>query len=227
MTVIPIGTGNDFLKNFGADAEKFADAENLWNGASFPLDLIDCNGKLCLTIACCGLDARVAEDVHRYGNSPLLSGKGSYIASIAANFLLSSISRRWTLTVDGSAADTDDFTLVSLCNGRYYGGGFFPVPEAKMDDGVLHAVVVKKVTRGQFLRLIGPYAKGKHASLPPQLITVRPAREIRISAEEDITYCLDGECFHSREIAMRLSEKRVNFFGPKGCSPNATATGGP
>jgi len=24
---------------------------------------------------------------------------------------------------------------------------------------------------------------------------------------------------------MRLSEKRVNFFGPKGCSPNATATG--
>ncbi len=32
MTCIPIGTGNDFLKNFGADYEKFLDAENLWNG---------------------------------------------------------------------------------------------------------------------------------------------------------------------------------------------------
>ena len=53
MTCIPIGTGNDFLKNFGKDAEPlFLDAENLWNGDVTPLDLIDCNGKYCLTIAC-------------------------------------------------------------------------------------------------------------------------------------------------------------------------------
>ena len=50
MTCIPIGTGNDFLKNFGADYEKFLDAENLWNGETQALDLIDCNGKYCLTI---------------------------------------------------------------------------------------------------------------------------------------------------------------------------------
>ena len=51
MTCIPIGTGNDFLKNFGKDAEPlFLDAENLWNGDVTPLDLIDCNGKYCLTI---------------------------------------------------------------------------------------------------------------------------------------------------------------------------------
>ena len=31
MTVIPSGTGNDFLKNFGPDAAKFADPENLWD----------------------------------------------------------------------------------------------------------------------------------------------------------------------------------------------------
>ena len=57
MTCIPIGTGNDFLKNFGKDAEPlFLDAENLWNGDVTPLDLIDCNGKYCLTIACTGID---------------------------------------------------------------------------------------------------------------------------------------------------------------------------
>ena len=223
MTVIPVGTGNDFLKNFGPDAEKFSDAENLWNGEAFPLDLIDCNGRLCLTIACCGLDARVAEDVHRYGNSPLLSGKGSYIASIAVNFLLSAISRRWTLSVDGSRAEADDFTLVSLCNGRYYGGGFFPVPEARMDDGVLHAVVVRKVSRLDFIRLIGDYSKGLHAKLPAHLIRVFPAKELHLTAEEDIACCLDGECFRSREITLRLADRQVNFFGPAGCSPNATA----
>ena len=223
MTVIPIGTGNDLLKNFGPDADKFSDAENLWDGDVIPLDLIECNGELCITIACCGIDARVAEDVHRYGKSPLLGGMGSYIASVAVNFLGSAISRRWTISVDGGPADTDDFSLICLCNGRYYGGGFLPVPEARMDDRVLHAVVVRKVTRPEFLRLIGPYSKGKHAQLPPRLISVGPTESIRITAEEDIVFCLDGECRRSRSVEMRLSEKRLNFFGPKGCSPNATA----
>jgi hypothetical protein len=27
---------------------------------------------------------------------------------------------------------------------------------------------------------------------------------------------------YSREVTLRLSEKKVNFFGPAGCSPNAT-----
>ena len=223
MSCIPIGTGNDFLKNFGPDAEKFRDAENLWDGDAFPLDLIDCNDELCLTIACCGIDARVAEDVHRYGKSPLLGGMGSYIASVAVNFIGSAINRRWTVSIDGEAPQTGEYALASLCSGRYYGGGFLPVPEARMDDGVLHAVVVKKVTRAEFLRLIGPYSKGQHARLPSRLIQVRPAAELRITAEEDITYCLDGECRHAREVRLSLSEKQVNFFGPKGCSPNATA----
>lgn len=223
MTVIPIGTGNDFLKNFGSDMEKFSDAENLWDGDAFPLDLIDCNGRLCLTIACNGLDARVAESVHRYSKTPALSGKGSYIVSIAANFLLSAISRKWRLSINGNEPEEDDFALVSLCNGRYYGGGFFPVPEARMDDGVLHAVVIRKVSRLEFLQLVGRYSKGQHEALPRHLIQVFPAEELRISAEEDIVTCLDGECFRSREVVMKLADKRVNFFGPKGCSPNATA----
>ena len=224
MTCIPTGTGNDFLKNFGEAAAKFNDVEHLWDGDQFSLDLIECNGRLCVTIACSGIDARVAESVHKYSKTPALSGQGSYIASVAVNFLCSAIARQWTVTVDDDAPVENDFALVSMCNGRYYGGGFFPVPEARMDDGVLHAVIIRKVTRPEFLRLIGPYSKGKHAELPPRLIQVVPAKTIHITAEEDIVYCLDGECFRSQEVTMKLSDKKLNFFGPKGSSPNATAS---
>ena len=224
MSCIPIGTGNDFLKNFGEDMEKFSDAENLWDGEVQQLDLVDCNGRLCVTIACNGLDARVAEDVHRYGKSPLLSGMGSYIASIVVNFLFSAISRKWTVQIDGGTPVTEDFALIALCNGRYYGGGFFPIPEARMNDGILNALVIRKVTRLEFVRLIGDYSKGHHEKLPARLAQVMPAKEIRITADEDIVVCLDGECFHYREVVMRLADKKLNFFGPKGCTPNATAT---
>ena len=222
MTAIPTGTGNDFLKNFGRDAEKFADAENLWDGEVFPLDLIDCNGRLCLTIACNGIYARIADSVHQYGNSPLLHGRNSYLASVAVNFLFKPIGRHWKVWLDDEALE-DDFALVSMCNGRYYGGGSMPVPEARMNDGVLHTVLIKNIPKATFARLFAPYSAGEYRKLPQELIRVSTARQVRIQAEEDIVTCLDGECFRSREVVMGLADKRLRFFGPKGCSPNATA----
>ena len=222
MTAIPTGTGNDFLKNFGPDMEKFQDAENLWAGEVFPLDLIACNGRLCLTIACNGIDARIADSVHQYGNAPLLHGRNSYLASVAVNFLFKPIGRHWKVWLDDEALE-DDFALVSMCNGRYYGGGSMPVPEARMNDGVLHTVLIKNIPKATFARLFAPYSAGEYRKLPQELIRVSTARQVRIQAEEDIVTCLDGECFRSREVVMGLADKRLRFFGPKGCSPNATA----
>ncbi|WP_298028653.1 diacylglycerol kinase family protein [uncultured Dysosmobacter sp.] len=222
MTCVPAGTGNDFLKNFGPDMEKFRDAENLWDGETISLDLIDCNGRYCVTIACNGIDARVADSVHQFSSSPLLNGRGSYLASVAVNFLFRPIGHRWTVWLDGEKVE-DDFALVSMCNGRYYGGGSTPVPEARMDDGVLHTVLIKNVSKLTFARLFNPYSAGEHARLPQELIRVSTAREVRIQAEEDIVSCLDGECFRGRQVVMRLADKRLSFFGPRGCDPNATA----
>ena len=222
MTVIPVGTGNDFLKNFGDGAALFQDAENLWDGPRFPMDAIDVNGRVALTIACSGIDARVAADVHKYSESPLLDGKASYIYALAVNFLFKGIGSHWTVELDGEAVE-DDYSLVAVCNGRYYGGGFMPVPEARMNDGVLNTLVVQKVSRVAFAKFVGPYAKGEYHKFPhlahcstPQVVRIR-------SQKEDIVTCLDGECITSNDVTIRLSDKKLNFFGPEGCSCNATA----
>ena len=222
MTVIPTGTGNDFLKNFGPDAAKFSDPENLWDGPDFPLDLIDCNGRYCLTIACSGIDARIADSVHRYGG--LLSGRGSYLLSVAVNFLFKPIGRRWRVELDGEVLE-DDFALVSMCNGRYYGGGSMPVPQARMDDGVLETILVKNVPKATFARLFPAYSAGDCWKFP-HIARVVTARQVSITAcpgEEDIVTCLDGESMRSQSVTLRLADRQVNFFGPAGCSPNATA----
>ena len=222
MTVIPVGTGNDFLKNFGGAAPLFADAENLWDGPQFPMDAIDVNGRIALTIACSGIDARVAADVHKYSESPLLDGKTSYIASLAVNFLFKGIASHWTVTLDDEVIE-DDFSLVAVCNGRYYGGGFMPVAEARMDDGVLNTLVVKKVSRVTFARFVGPYSKGGYSKFPEYAHCSTP-QVIRIHSEKpDIVTCLDGECMTNSDVTIRMSEKKLNFFGPEGCSCNATA----
>lgn len=222
MTCIPIGTGNDFLKNFGADAETFADAENLWDGPQFPLDAIDVGGRIALTIACSGLDARVARDVHKYSERPLFNGKSSYVFSLIINFLFKDIASHWTIEMDGQVME-GDYALLAVCNGRYYGGGFMPMPEARMDDGQLNVLVVDRITRPQFLRLVGPYSKGQYPKLFKYAHPYLP-KVIRIRSQQpDIVTCVDGECLTSSDITIRLADKRLNFFGPNGCSCNATA----
>lgn len=222
MTVIPVGTGNDFLKNFGDRAPEFADAENLWDGEVFPLDAIDVNGRIALTIACSGLDARVAADVHKYSESPLLDGKGSYVYSLMINFVFKPIYNHWTVMVDDQIRESD-YALVAVCNGRYYGGGFMPVPEAKMNDGVLDTLVIDRVNHATFARMVNGYSKGEYRKFPQFIHHYTPS-VIRIHSEKnDIVTCLDGECVTSSDVVIKLAEGKVHFFGPRGCSCNATA----
>ena len=222
MTCIPVGTGNDFLKNFGDDAAKFSDAENLWDGPQFPMDVIEVGDRIALTIACSGIDARIGRDVHKYSESPLLDGKSSYIVSLIANFIFKDIASHWTVELDGNAVE-GDYAVVSVCNGRYYGGGFMPMPEARMDDGIMNVMIVDKVSKLQFLRIVGPYAKGEYRKLPTFARGYTP-KVVRIRSEqEDIVTCLDGESIVSSDVTIKLSDKRLNFFGPAGCSCNRTA----
>jgi hypothetical protein len=46
---------------------------------------------------------------------------------------------------------------------------------------------------------------------------------VRIRSEKrDVVTCLDGECFVSDDVTLRLADKKVSFFAPVGSSPDAT-----
>ena len=124
--------------------------------------------------------------------------------------------------VDGVSVEKD-YAVVAVCNARYYGGGFMPVAEARMDDGVLNTLVVDKVSRSTFLKFVGPYSRGEYHRFP-HLAHCSTAKDIVIDSEKkDIVTCLDGECVTTDHVHIRLADKKLNFFGPDGCSCNATA----
>ena len=217
MTVIPVGTGNDFLKNFGDDLEKFRDAENLWDGPQFPIDAIDVNGRIALTIACSGIDARVARDVHNFSESPILDGKSSYIVSLLVNFLFKGIGSHWTVELDGETME-DDFSLVSVCNGRYYGGGYCGAPEADPSDGLLDFVLIRRVGRLRLAKLLSEYKKGKHlrsGAFQDILIFMRGKR-MEITCEQSVVVNFDGECQPLSQISFQVLPQALNFLVPGG-----------
>ena len=103
--------------------------------------------------------------------------------------------------------------IICICNGRHYGGGFMPVPEAMPDDGLLDMLLVPGIGLPTFAKLVGKYAKGLYKDYP-QYIWARRGTEVFFTAEGDNVTVVDGEVVPGREFTVRLSEKKLNFFYP-------------
>ena len=215
ITVVPCGSGNDFVKIFGGDAPRFQNLEQLLEGPDSYLDLIDCNGRLGINIGSIGLDARVGLGVSRYKGLPLVSGRAAYLLSTLSN-TIKGVSEPYHVEVDGREMD-DCFTLISVCNGRWYGGGFCPVPDAMPNDGLLDFVIAKKVSRFQVASMVQHYAKGEGKDYP-QLINLFRGRSITVTCEKPTAAQIDGEAILDTSFTFRLSEKKIRFFYPRGAS---------
>ena len=215
VTNVPTGTGNDFLKIFGRENKaRFTDLEALSQGPQAAMDLIDCNGMLGIDIVCVGLDSRIAVDKDKYNALPLVTGMGAYILALLANVMFKSIAQP-TAVECGDLHFDGETTIVCVCSGRYYGGGFMPVGDNMPDDGLLETLVVRKVSRATFFRLVGRYAQGKYRDYP-DLIWYRQGETVTIKGQDELVAVVDGEALRARELTIGLSEKKVNFFYPAG-----------
>ena len=178
-------------------------------------DLIRCNDDVALNICSVGLDARIGTDVASYKRLPLLTGFRAYAASTVIN-VIKGIAEHYVVDVDGEVIDGRQ-TLICVCNGRFYGGGFNPVPEADPTDGELDVLLVKKVSLLQVPAVIGKYKAGRYKELP-HLVRHLKTKSIKIICDKVTPVNLDGEARFTKEVTMELAQEKLRFFYPKGLS---------
>ena len=211
VTVFAGGSGNDFVKLF-SDPKAFTDLSRLLDCKEETFDLIRCNDDISLNICSVGLDARIGTDVSNYKRLPLLSGFRAYAVSAVVN-IIRGIAEHYVVEIDGQQFDGEQ-TLICACNGRFYGGGFNPVPEADPTDGLLDVLLVKKVSRLQVPGVIGQYMKGKYKELP-HLVRHFRTKELKILCDKPTSINLDGELRTAEEVHIRIAQEKLRFFYPK------------
>lgn len=219
VTHYPTGTGNDFVKTFGPeDAVKFRNLPALVGGFIRPVDLIELQTpaggrRFGINICSVGIDARIGTDVHKYSHIPLIGGATGYVVSMFVN-LLRGINQRLKISTPDINLN-GSFALVCACNGRFYGGGFNPVPEALPDDGIIDFLIVREVTRLKFLRIVGKYAKGRFREYRDIIMHTR-GNYMKIESEKDLAVNVDGELILTKDILFKLIPRNINFVFPSG-----------
>lgn len=213
MGVFPCGTGNDFVKLFGDEQNKFMNIGAMVDGEISPLDIVKVNDRYSVNVACIGLDSRIGAGVHDFDKVPIIgNGKGAYIAS-TVNHIFKRLTDDLTIHINGQVI-TGRFNTVTICNGTWYGGSFNPVPEARADDGLLDVLLISGVHRHQLPLLLTKYGKGRYKELPQFAKHYRTTR-LTVESETDLIVNVDGETMVANKVEFQLLPGGLRFLHPK------------
>lgn len=204
VTHYPAGTGNDFIKAFGAQSQAFRSLSAIVDGREIAMDYIQANCGGAVNVLSVGADARVAAGVAKYKKLPLPTGQTSPYLLSAAEHIIRGLGEEYEVEIDGVRYD-GAYTMIFVGNGGCYGGGFCPVPQACPRDGLLDVLLVSKVSRLAAARVVTAYKRGLYWQYP-QYIAHLLAKEITVRLKDGGQMCvnLDGEIAYTRRLEARL-----------------------
>ncbi len=216
--IIPIGTGNDFVRNF-SPRERFMDMAAQLRGVTHPIDLIKYNGRYLINMLNTGFDCEVVRQVAHIKNNPLVPGKLAYIIGVI-KVLIKKPGVRMRVSVDGGEPCERELLLTCVGNGGFCGGGFRSEPYASPSDGVMDVSFVKNVTRRKFISMLSSYKNGSYlARRDASEIAdfVRCSRlDIEFPAPQAVS--IDGEIEDCVRLELSVERGAVRFCVPEGCT---------
>lgn len=210
LGVLPCGTGNDFVRTVYAEKDPSAILAKLGSPTYRAIDAARFNDRLFVNVASLGFDTIVGLKAKAMvAKAPWIGGISYLFAAIAGLAGKHLFPMRLELMLQDAEGRTtevvreEEFVLMALCNGSYYGGGFLPAPGASIEDGVLDFCVVKKLSIPRILALIPKYMKGKHVG-HPAVATYKVSKGIIRKVDEPLAVNCDGESSYEDRIGFEV-----------------------
>jgi len=206
--VIPSGTGNDFIKSIS----KYTSMRKIILASivtpATPTDIINFNkDKYCVNILNLGFDAKIAANVDKFRKIPFISGSSKYNLAIFYT-LFKNKNYRLKIRIKDNVLK-GNFTLAAIANGKFYGGGVCPEPEAVTTDGLLNVCIVTNSNLLEKLFLLPKYKKGKHEKI--KQLTHYTTKDITIASYKKIPVSIDGEVIFTNKINAKVIPHAVNI----------------
>ena len=216
LAIIPIGTGNDFVKYYGGK-EKFLNLKNMIDGSTHPIDLSLITGPtleeplFSINVINFGFDAVVGAVGNKYKdlNKKDPYGKALKVAMLKARF------NKITVSADGVKLNKKRLLLCSLAQGNYVGGKFKAAPKSKNDDGLIDICLVKCMSFAHLGMIMGKYTAGHHLDKPNRVFIYKQAKTVTIDAPKEIDICVDGEMIRGQHFDVNIVPNAIKLVLPK------------
>lgn len=190
LGIIPVGSGNDFYKSFKMN-----------NSDKIDVGLIN-NTKYFINIASVGLDADIA-DYANYLKDKNYPNDIVYILSLIKNYI------KFEPFETQINNENDTITLLAICNGMYYGGGFKIAPNANLSDGKFDIYKATKMNKIKLLNVLLKLLKGTHSK--DKTIDYKLDDNIKIDSIIPLIYNIDGEIIKEKSVEIKMLPKKIEL----------------
>jgi diacylglycerol kinase (ATP) len=215
MGVIPIGTGNDFVKMIPGVRDRAAAIASLATGVPTPVDVgIACWGgrtEYFINAMGTGIDVEVVRQMRR---SRLLPGAIIYVGALL-RALAAYRPLEVRVAVDGYVV-TQRIMNLAVCNGPSIGGSFRICPDAHPADGVLDVCLIAEMPILRNARMVPRVLSGTHADRAGVTMMRGTSVEIRLPHGGPLPFQLDGELRTAEDggagIHIGLAPARLNVI---------------
>jgi YegS/Rv2252/BmrU family lipid kinase len=216
LGIVPLGSGNDFAHILGIPADPGEALLSAVNGQPHSLDV----GSV-----------RDENDRLEYFNNTIGMGFDSVVnlytrkITVIHGFLMYFIALIMTIFRSFNPIDlhveTDQETwdlnslMLALGNGPREGGGFIITPDAKLDDGLLNYVTIKKISRLMMLRLVPEVMRGTHGRF--KQVRMGTCRRMSVTSQQPLYIHCDGEIYAGfgtdvRKLAIQILPNSIFFL---------------
>jgi YegS/Rv2252/BmrU family lipid kinase len=208
--ILPVGTGNDFIKATGIPLRIVAALDTVLALNTRKIDVGKAGDLYFPNGFGIGFDAWV---VQASLNVRKLRGKAIYLYSV-----LKTIYNYKTPVMHYNYDDVDHegrIFMLTVGNGTSLGGGFKLTPFAQVDDGLLDLTIIRDLKKWEiYQNLIGVYF-GKHVNLPQ--VKVGKTKKIKIESNEGFAAHADGELLslNIRSLEISIVPKSLELIVPK------------
>lgn len=185
FALIPAGTGNDIVRSLGWSLDYSSDyLDRITTTAPQRIDLGNVDSEWFAAVLSTGFDSVVNE---RANSMTWPRGAQKYNLAIALE-LPRFTPIEYQITTDTRSFATEAM-LIAIGNGRSYGGGMLVCPHAKLDDGLFDVMIVKPLSKIEFIKVFPKVFSGTHITHPA--VEIFRTRKITLSADA-VAYA-DGE----------------------------------
>ena len=196
LGVIPSGSGNDTYRAI----KKLPKGESL-------IDIAKINDTHFINVACIGLDAEVGNNIDVLRKTKIPTSQ-LYNASIVYTFVKYKFKK---IKIKTSIKHIEDsYSILSICNGGYYGGGFNIAPKSQLIDGLLDIYYVEKMNRFKIIPLLLKLKKGKHEG--KRRVHKFRTNYIELEIEDDVIFNIDGEKLEGNKFIIDVLPKAITVY---------------
>ncbi len=207
--IIPAGTGNGFRRSVNIPGNCYQAFLGLSRWTPQRIDLGRINGIYFLNVTGFGYDAAVSKQATV--DNKVLSGYPAFVSAAFAK-LATFGSFPATVNHDDHTIEEEKTFLTAISNGRYYGGQLCIAPQARLNDGKLNLLLVRKMDP------VTTTALGLKAFFKKHLghkgLYSATCEEITVYADESVPVHIDGEILGSLPAKITVAPGALQIMAP-------------